>query len=465
MKMPRSHYLIASSASIRTAMRCIDRSGLRVVYVTDRRGRLAGVVSDSEIRKAILRGKNITDAVADIVKSDPVVLGAAETAQPDVARRAVTRLRELMPDSRYLLQLAADGRPRGLVPCSRFAAGARGAARSSRGRRVLVVGGAGYLGSVLVRQLLAHGYRVRVLDRLLFGAAPLAELRGRRGFELLRGDIRDISTVSRALREVDAVVNLAALVGDPACKHLPTMAIETNYLANRMLAEACKYQQINRYLFASTCSVYGQMAGDAPLTEEAPLHPVSLYARSKIQAETGILELVDDNFSPTILRMGTLFGWSPRMRFDLVVNTMTKTAQSEGRIIVHGGGGQWRPLLHVADAAEAYRLCLEAPLARVRGAVFNVGSEALNCRIRDIAGVVQSCLPQARLEVAGTAADVRNYAVSFARIRQRLRFRATRDIADGVRCIARAIRRGELKRLNAAKYYNEKLEETNDAEE
>lgn len=465
MKIPREQYCIGGAASIRAAMRCIDRSGLRVVYVTDRAGKLAGVVSDSEIRKAILGGRNITDRVGDIVKPDPVVLTEADAADAAAARRRVARLRELMPDSRHLLLVGDDGRPRGLVPCSRYAAGEPAAARAVTGRRVLVVGGAGYLGSVLVRHLLAHSYRVRVLDRLLFGAAPLAELRGRRGFELVRGDIRDLSTVSRALRDVDAVINLAALVGDPACKHLPAMAIETNYLANRMLAEACKYQQINRYLFASTCSVYGQMAGDAPLTEDAPLRPVSLYARSKIQAETGILELVDDNFSPAILRMGTLFGWSPRMRFDLVVNTMTKTALSEGRIIVHGGGGQWRPLLHVADAAEAYRLCLEAPLARVRGAVFNVGSEALNCRIRDIAAAVHACLPQARLEVAGAAADVRNYAVSFTRIRRRLKFRARHGIADGVRPIARAIRSGALQRLNAAKYYNEKLEETNDAEE
>ncbi|OGX27169.1 MAG: hypothetical protein A2787_08630 [Omnitrophica WOR_2 bacterium RIFCSPHIGHO2_01_FULL_48_9] len=447
--------LISEKATVKDAMRAIDHSGLRVAYVVDEKKRFAGVVSDSEIRKSILKGQDIKSLVNKILNPNPVILNPKDLSNSQVVRAKIKELLSRMPDSRYILVLDEEGQPERLALCSELMEEQFPKRKKHHAdRHVLVVGGAGYLGSILVRKLLADGFRVRVLDLLMFGAGPVEGLIGQKGFELIEGDMRNIPTLVKALEGVDAVINLAAVVGDPACQEKPESAIETNYLANKVLAEACKYHQINRFIYASTCSVYGVMDGDQELKENSPLNPVSLYARSKIQAEEGILSLEDENFSPTILRMSTLYGYSPRMRFDLVVNTMTKTAVTEKKILVFNGGKQWRPLLHVEDAADAYIKCLKAPVDKIKGNVFNVGSSRQNYQIIQIAQKVHSCVPEAQLVVEDSNNDPRNYLVSFSRIEKFLRYKADQDLEKSVLRIKRAIEKNEIKDVNDRKYYN-----------
>ncbi len=448
--------LVSDEASIKVVMRSIDYSGLRVAYIVDKKNKLVGVVSDSEIRKAILKGRDIKDPIKNIVNTAPVVLTEKDLLLSDTVRKKVKKLLKLMPDSRYMLVLDNTGHPKKIVPCGELLGKTKATAkkRENYGRNVLVVGGAGYIGSVLVRKLLSQGFNVRVLDMLMYGSESLSGLYQNRGFDLIEGDMRNISTVVRALEGIDVVINLAAIVGDPACKNKPEAAIETNYLANKALAEACKYNQINRFIYASTCSVYGAMNGYRELNESAPLNPVSLYARSKIQSEEGILNLEDENFAPTILRMGTMYGYSPRMRFDLVVNAMTKSAVTEKKIFVHNGGKQWRPLLHVEDAAEAYIKCIKAPVRRIKGAIFNVGSYHQNYQILRIAETVANVIPGTSLVVEEKNEDPRNYIVSFSRIERLLRFKAVNRIRKTVMRIKQAIDSKEVREVNDSKYYN-----------
>jgi len=447
--------LIIDSASIKEVMRVIDHSGMRVAYIVDTKGKLAGVVSDSEIRRAILAGKDIKQSVKDVINTKPIVIKDQELGNEIKLRQKISKLKKKMPDNRYILVLDKENKPVDLLPTGRVIK-KRKAIEENQGTDtcVLVVGGAGYLGSVLVRQLLNEGYWVKVLDLLLYGIYPIEPLLSNNHFEFIEGDMRNISTLIKALEGVDAVVNLAAIVGDPACKNKPETAIETNFLANKALAEACKYNQVNRFIYASTCSVYGAMEGDKPLTEDSPLNPVSLYARSKIQSEEGILSLEDENFSPTILRMSTLYGYSPRMRFDLVVNTMTKTAVVDGKIYVHGGGKQWRPLLNTEDAALAYLNCIRAPLTAIKGEIFNVGFSKLNYQIIQIAEVVKRCIPQAELTIEGESADPRDYLVDFAKIERALNYKANSGLEESISNIKTAIESGEIKNVDDPKYYN-----------
>lgn len=446
--------IASAGMTIKEVIRLIDHSGLRVAYIVDEERRLLGAVSDSEIRKAILKGLDIQRDVGTIVNPNPIVLQEAPRPEPEAARRAMQSLLERMPDARYILAVDKQRRPTRLVRINEVLGGRPRRAAVRAVRNILIVGGAGYLGAILVRKLLRQGYRVRVLDMLAFGLDPNEELADRDHFSFIGGDLRHISTITQALADIDAVINLAAVVGDPACKGRPEMTIEINYLANKVLADACRFHQINRFVYASTCSVYGAMEGEQKLDEKAPLNPVSLYARSKIQSEQAILGLIDENFSPTVLRMGTLHGYSPRMRFDLVVNTMTKAALTEGRIHVHGGGKQWRPLLHVEDAADAYIQCLEAPLSSIRGEVFNVGSEDQNLQIIDIAKAVRRQVPRAKLVVESGTEDPRNYVVSFEKIRQVLKFKRKFTIDDSIARIRQAIEAGEIGNVNDPKYYN-----------
>ncbi len=442
--------------SIKSVMKNIDNSGMRLSYVIDKQGFLKGVVSDSEIRKAIIKGKDIKSPIKDILNPNPIVLEERMLANSSIVGRRIKQLQLRMPDSEYILLVNDNNKPLRLLKISKiFSCNKNKNDLNKNSKCVLIVGGAGYLGSVLVRKLLRKGYKVKVLDNLMYGDDGIKDLYGSDDFTFIQGDMRDISILVKSLDGVDAVVNLAALVGDPACSNKPETAIETNYLANKALAEACKYNQINRFIYASTCSVYGQMGNDGDLlTERSPLNPVSLYARSKIQSEEGILSMEDENFAPTILRMGTLYGLSPRMRFDLVVNTMTKTAVTQRKIFVHGDGGQWRPLLHVEDASEAYIKCLETPIFRVKGQIFNVGSSSQNYTIKQIAETVKQCIQNSEIIFSGNATDPRNYSVSFKKIERVLKYKTEKRLIDAILEITSVIKSKKILNPEDPKYYN-----------
>ena len=248
-------------------------------------------------------------------------------------------------------------------------------------RQILVTGGAGYLGSHLVELLLSNNYKVRILDNLSFGDNALKILKKKYKFELINGDIRDLRVVLNSMEGCDAVVHLAGIVGDPASKLDPIQSTEINYLSTKLVADAASYFQIKQFLFASTCSVYDN-SNNQLLSEKSKLNPVSIYAETKLKSEEIILEKSQKYLSPTILRTGTLFGYSNRMRFDLVINLFVAHALLKHKITIEGGN-QWRPFVHVKDAALGYFLVLEKKRGSVKG-IFNLGSDDLNYKISDI---------------------------------------------------------------------------------
>ncbi len=308
-------------------------------------------------------------------------------------------------------------------------------------KRVLVVGGAGYIGSALLRRLLDSGYEVRLLDILLFGAEPIEDLLDHPNLELQVDDCRQVDAVVRAVAGMDAVVHLAAIVGDPACEIDHDLTVDTNFLATRMLAEVAQAAGVRRFIFASTCSVYG--ASDEVLDEHSDLQPVSLYAKSKIACEEILTNIKSDTFAPTILRFGTIYGLSGRTRFDLVVNLLTAKAVTDGRITIHGGD-QWRPFLHVDDAAAAIFAALEAPRHQVHGKTFNVGSDEQNHTIDQVANLIQSFVPSAEILQMGSDGDRRDYRVDFSRIREDLGFTPAWTIEMGINQVIEAIRSGHV---------------------
>jgi nucleoside-diphosphate-sugar epimerase len=307
-------------------------------------------------------------------------------------------------------------------------------------RKVVVTGGSGYLGSHVVRALLAGGDHVRVLDPELFGSG-LRDLDGDPRVQLLRGDVRSVADLSRVARGADAIVHLAAVVGDAACRLDPDYTWATNVEATKLVVDVCRRFEIPRLVFASTCSVYGA-ADDLVLNEGSVQRPVSLYARSKIESEAICLDAVPAIPSITCLRMATLYGLSPRMRFDLVVNIMTARALRDGTITVFGGA-QWRPLVHVADAAAAFVLALDAAPDLVSGQVFNVGSDDQNFRILELGERVAAAIGGATIEAREPSTeDLRNYRVSFAKIAHHLGYRTARTVESATEEITRYIRAG-----------------------
>jgi len=309
-------------------------------------------------------------------------------------------------------------------------------------RKVVVTGGSGYLGSHVVRALLDAGDHVRVLDPGLFGSG-LRELDGDPRVQVLRGDVRSVADLARVARGADAIIHLAAVVGDAACRLDPDYTWTTNVEATKLVVDICRRFEIPRLVFASTCSVYGA-ADDLILNEGSVQRPVSLYARSKIESEAICLDATATIPAVTCLRMATLYGLSARMRFDLVVNIMTARALGDRTITVFGGA-QWRPLVHVADAAAAFVLALGAAPDLVGGQVFNVGSDDQNFRILELGERIAAATGGAKIDAREPSTeDLRNYRVSFAKIAHHLGYRTSRTVESATEEISRYLRTGEI---------------------
>jgi len=323
---------------------------------------------------------------------------------------------------------------------------------------VLVTGGAGYVGSPLVSHLLDTGYRVVVFDKLCFGGESLVHVWGRENFIFVRGDIRSQDSLRQVFERhpVDHIVHLAAIVGDPACAEQPELARKVNYEASIMLLEMAVTRKVKRFVFASTCSNYGKMSDpDGYVDESSPLAPVSLYAELKVQVEKTILDGIvpKDGFCPVCLRFSTVYGISPRMRFDLTVNEFTKEL-SLGRELRVFGRQFWRPYCHVQDFSQAIRLALTSDADRVAFNVYNVGSTEENYQKSTIIEEIKKFIPDAKVSYIEKDEDPRDYRVSFEKIAAELGFHISRRVPDGIREIKQLIDDRVLRDPDEPKYRN-----------
>lgn len=322
--------------------------------------------------------------------------------------------------------------------------------------RVLVVGGAGYVGSVLTEELLARGYSVRIFDRLFFGDIGLRELRDR--VDLVVGDMRAMDP--SVLEGVQAVVNVGGLSNDPTAEYNPQANVEMNTTASVALAEAARRAGVSRYVYASSASIYdvgvADISRDVILDETAPVEPRAAYSSSKFQAERELIRMAGPDFCPVMLRKGTLYGWSPRMRYDLVVNTFVKDALSKGSITIHYGGEMWRPMVDIRDACRAYIVALEAPADKVRGEVFNVVFQ--NFRISELALRVREVLRELDIDVDITPdfsyTGVRSYRISGEKAERILGIKPAVGLSESVRHMVAQIRAHQYTDWDNPRYYN-----------
>jgi nucleoside-diphosphate-sugar epimerase len=309
-------------------------------------------------------------------------------------------------------------------------------------KNVLVSGAGGYIGIPLCESLLEAGHNVIALDRYFFGRDILAHLESRRNFKMLIADIRDANKL--LLRDVDAVIDLAGLSNDATAEIDVSLTREINQNGGMRLARAAKDAGVRRYVYSSSASVYGHGSKIA-LRETDDCHPQTEYARSKIVVEKLLVEMKSPAFEPVVLRNATVFGLAPRMRFDLAINIMTLRAWRERIIYIMGGGEQWRPFVHVRDLVRAMILALEAPAELVAGETFNVGADALNYQIKNLAQFVQDVIPNVTIHVIPDNPDVRDYNLSFKKIVEVLGYQTTVQIHEGIVEIKQAIERGLIR--------------------
>ena len=304
----------------------------------------------------------------------------------------------------------------------------------------MVTGAGGYIGTQLVRDLVKAGHEVTAVDRFFFGFEPISDLVKNKNFKVLQKDIRDLTAAE--LSNHDAVCDLACLSNDPAGEIDPELTYQINRDGRIHVAEMAKKAGVKKYILSSSCSVYGQ-GEDPELTEKSSTNPISVYAKSTLQAEEHNLGLSDDNFSVTALRNATVFGLSTRMRFDLVVNLMTLTAFQKGRIIVMGGGLQWRPLVHLSDVSSAFQKVIESENSKVNGEIFNIGLS--NFQIKNLAYLVREELPfPIEIDTAPDDPDKRDYNVVFEKAEKVLDFKAKTSVTEGIKEIYLALKAGKV---------------------
>lgn len=318
-------------------------------------------------------------------------------------------------------------------------------------KTVLVTGGCGYIGSVLVPMLIDRGYNVRVFDKLYFGEKSLTGVRDRA--ELIPGDVRSFDT--SILKGVDGVIHLGSLSNDPTADFNRKATRSINYMGTIKLARACKRYGIGRFVFASTCSIYGFHL-DGLADENSATNPQSAYTKAKLDVEIELQKMADDKFCPVSLRQATVFGFSPRMRWDTVVNAFVMHAFKTRRLDVWFGGDAWRPIVHVKDTAEAHICCLEVEPGKVRGGVFNLVYE--NYRILELAHRVKKALARigvnVGIEVNCDQVDSRSYKADGRKMTSLLGFTPSVAVEDGVVEIADVLRSGQFRDFDHPIYYN-----------
>jgi nucleoside-diphosphate-sugar epimerase len=306
---------------------------------------------------------------------------------------------------------------------------------------IAVTGAGGYIGSILAKQLLDAGHQVLAIDRFFFGEEVLNSVKTNKNLKILKKDIRDLAP--QDLKGLDAVCDLASLSNDPAGEMNPTLTYDINRDGRIHVAKTTKAAGVPRYILSSSCSVYGKGEDDQQLTETSNTGPISVYAKSTLDAENEILPLSDGNFTSTALRNATVFGLSPRMRFDLVINLMTLTAFQKRRIIIMGGGDQWRPIVHVSDVAKAFVTVAQADSEKVKGEIFNVGLSSY--QIKNLAYIVREILPfEVEIEIAPDDPDKRDYNVNFDKVKTALDFAASTSVDQGAAEVYHALKTGAV---------------------
>jgi nucleoside-diphosphate-sugar epimerase len=321
---------------------------------------------------------------------------------------------------------------------------------------VLVTGGAGYVGCRLVPNLVDAGYRVRVFDIMFYGDAGLDRVRDR--VEIVEGDIRFCPP--GVLDGVSAVINLAGLSTEPAAEYRPEANHEINFRAAVELARLAKQKKVSRFVQASSGSIYdvgvGNPEKDILHTEDSPVQPFRVYSITKREAEKEILALADEGFTPVVLRKGSIYGYSPRMRFDLVVNAFVLNALQSGRLVLHNGGEMWRPLLSIQDAAAAYQLMLEAPAEKIKGQIFNATNG--NYRISELALRVQHKLAgmgiRCEIEPDYNYRNLRSCQASGKKIAERLGFTPKVTVEETVEDLVKKIQGGAFHDVADPAFHN-----------
>ena len=418
--------------TIKFALKSLNGAFGKIGCVVDKKKKLLGVVTEGDLRRAILNGNSIRNKLANMINKNPTFIYKDELISKKLVKSKF--ISKKLNDSIFYIPIVDKNNKIVNVLSTENAVNILENKLEKKNKsklpHILIIGGAGYIGTVLTSLMLKKNYKVTILDKLLYDKKIFKNnFKKNKNLKFILGDVCDLNVQINSIKDIDAVVFLAEIVGDPACNARPEDALKTNYLSLSSMATLCSLLSISKFIYTSSCSVYGINKNNDLLHESSSLNPISHYARIKIMSEKALLSNKTDTFQPTILRLGTVFGPSLRNRFDLVVNTLAKNAFFNKKITVNGGN-QWRPNIHVEDVANGIIAAINAPLSKVGSKIFNLSNEKLNYKIIEIAKFAKEAFPSAKLEVKGSNTDPRNYRVSSKKFTIATKFKAKNNIRN-----------------------------------
>jgi len=432
---------ITENNTIQLAFQKLHGEHGKILTVVNNKKSLLGVISAGDLRRGILAGYNLNDKIKNIYNRNATYVYQKELEEKKLNKSNFGS--GSLGDTTFYVPVVNDNKEvKDIIPVERVLEILENKTlkdydNNNKLPKILIVGGAGFIGTVLASRLLKKKYRVTILDKLIYDHKIIQKnFKNKKNLNFVLGDICDLNTQIKIIKEIDIVVYLAEIVGDPACSAKPEDALKTNYLSVLSFANLCSHLAIEKFIYTSSCSVYGLDKNNKLLNEKSNLNPVSHYARIKIMSEKALLSSANNNFKPTILRLGTVFGPSKRMRFDLVVNTMSKFAYFDNKIDIHGGN-QWRPNIHVEDVADGIISIIKAKKENIGNQIFNLSNDKLNLQIIQIAKKVKSVFKNAKLNIIKTSTDPRNYKVTSKKIKNKVGFIAKKSIEVGLKEIKR----------------------------
>lgn len=448
--MTKESILLSKSSSVLTALKKISKNGLGFAVVVDKKNKFLGVLNDFDIRKGLVEGMNISDNISTIYNKNPITLTnpisdnqIMQIMQSKAYRKVQPSFYPVINQKRKFIKIIKQDELR----FSNFKINKKNSSKNSKQKKVLLIGGAGYIGSVLSNSLIKNKFKVAIFDKFIYGNKHLKK----RNYELIKGDTNNIEQLFNVIKDVDYVIHLAELVGDPLCAIRPENTYKTNFLSTITISNICKNLKIEKFIYFSSCSVYGSNINEKPLDETSILNPLSIYAKIKLMCEKAIMQSADDYFKPIIVRLGTVFGYSPRMRLDLVINSLVYKAIKFKKIMVNGGN-QWRPFIHLDDISKIILKILKNQ-RKIKGKnIYNIVGE--NRRILDVAKDIKKILPSTKIIVDNKNTDKRNYKVSGRKVKKDFSFFPAVQVKKGIKSLVKNFKKNPIKNFKSKKYHN-----------
>ena len=437
MKNKFNNILVSESTKIKKILMMIDQNGKNGVFVIKSQ-KILGVITDADIRKSLLQGKlNKNSNAKSIMKKNFYSI-------PHTKKNLSKKI--LINSNKILIPILKKNKLIDYVHTSQFDSN-----KNKISKKILVIGGLGYIGSVLVELLLKNKYKVNILDINFYGCKLSKRVLNNKNLKVYYGDCNHKAKLRKAIKDCTDVIHLGEIVGDPAVNLNKNFSIRNNYESTAFVVSECIKNRINKFIFASSCSVYGE--SKIKCTENSKLNPVSLYAKCKIECEKTILSFKSENFCPVILRLSTVYGDSPRKRFDLVVNRFILMALKKININLYGGNS-WRPFISVNDVTRSFLKILHSDEKIIKRQIFNLGGETQNFKIIDIIYQIKKSL-KINFQKVKEVDDKRNYKVSFKKISKVLRFHPKDSLKKSITDLIHKYKKIKINERDV-NYYNDK---------